>query len=151
MADIVVVCPICGRTCSVSEYVEAEAITCPDCSSRIPLPNAGKKGSGLSLRHDTEAFLADAAPKVVAPPPESESPKKKKREKKKKKKGEDAQTTAAWETSGVVPNQENVSDAMRGVHDTKERIRTPRAILGILSFLLVGGVMVGLLYGTQTH
>ena len=152
MADIVVVCPICGRTCSISEYVEAETITCPECSSRIPLPNAGGAGSGLSLRKDSDAYLTEAAPKEKAVAPPEEEPKKKKwRTKKKKKKGKEESADETWQKTGVVPNKENVADAMGSVHETAEGIRTPRAIWGVLSFLIVAGVMVGLLYGMKDH
>jgi len=149
MADIVVVCPICGRTCSISEYVEAETITCPECNSRIPLPNTGGSGSGLSLRTDSDAYLTEAAPEIEEVAPPEEKPKKKKWRRKKKKKKDEA--TEAWDKTGVVPNSEDVANSMDSIHDTTEGIRTPRAILGVFSFLIVGGIMVGLLYGMKDH
>ncbi len=61
MADILLTCPHCSKTTTVSEYAAGPTIPCPACGAAIPLP-ATQKRSRLTLR------------KLESPPPEAGPP-----------------------------------------------------------------------------
>ena len=42
MADVNIICPSCGRSCTVSEFASAETLACPVCARRLELPDADR-------------------------------------------------------------------------------------------------------------
>lgn len=71
MADIQLICPACGHTHTVSEYVEERSIACSACGQAIALPERKSVKAGLELKR-RETTIPDE--KIIrAEEPESEA------------------------------------------------------------------------------
>jgi hypothetical protein len=131
------------------------------------LPNAKGRNTGLSLRSDEglltdqsapaaqgEGVEAPGTPSSLSLKDEKKARKREKTRRKKEKKTEkkQKQTEASASKPPASPEQERIKSAMDEAHKTTEKVRSPKAVLGWLMFLLVGGILVGLLhYGSEGH
>lgn len=73
MADITIICGSCGNRISVSEFVEAEFLTCLKCKTAVPIPK--EKPAGTEATRPKLSVKADEP----APPPAAAAPPEKKR------------------------------------------------------------------------
>ncbi|MFH0954440.1 MAG: hypothetical protein V1873_08945 [Verrucomicrobiota bacterium] len=125
MADIVVKCSKCGKESRVSEYAGSGSVPCPACKAPLQMPAAEKGSLRLHMRkgkHDVPADLnADGIKRKKIP------------------KGAEP------------PTADQVQAVLSNVHKSRQRVQKPHGILAVLSFLLVGGVLVGFQYYAKIH
>ena len=119
MADIVLKCAACGRENKVSEYASPETLVCASCHHALEIPEPEKKSGKLQMRRIE---------------------------------GQQAETLTG-ETTENVPEEKirresavAAAAVLGDVHKVREKVKRPHAFWGYLTFLIAGGILVGLQY-----
>ena len=119
MADILLKCLECGRENKVSEYASPETRVCASCHHVLQIPESEKKSARLQMRR-IENQQAETL----------------------------TGGTADYVLEEKVRRESSVAAAavLDDVHKVREKVKRPHAVWGYLTFLIAGGILIGLQY-----
>jgi hypothetical protein len=119
VADIVLKCVACGRENKVSEYASSETLVCASCHHTLDIPAVETKSGKLQMRRleNQQAEMLTGETKNNATE-------------------EKIRRESAIASSAILGD----------VHKAREKAQRPHAFWSYLTFLLVGGSLVGLQY-----
>ena len=119
MADIILKCLECGRENKVSEYASPETRVCASCHHALQIPEQDKKSARLRMRriNNQQAETLTGG-------------------------------TADYVLEEKVRRESSVATAavLSEVHKVREKVKRPHAFWGYLTFLIAGGILIGLQY-----
>jgi hypothetical protein len=125
VADIVVKCLRCGKESTISQYAASGTVPCPSCKTPLDMPAAEKGLSRLQMRKGKADTPVDLSAEEIK---KHEIPK-----------------------NAEPPSIDQVQAVLSNVHKSRQKVKKQHAFLSLLSFVLVGGLLIGWQYYISRH